>query len=140
MLLFFYKMQLLFFQKTFNLVGIRLQNFLLGKQLPHQFTSFCLFLVDLLGSVPCVHSSRVNQKCGKTELKDPLSALSLQELFLFVSVVSMISPDLVLTMPQKQFFSLAPPPVEQISSNKSYSPSVPCHFSVNIVSIDRETC
>lgn len=34
---------------------------------------FCLFLVDLLGSVSCVHSSRVNQRCGKTELKDPLS-------------------------------------------------------------------
>ena len=62
-----------FLLQTFNLVGIRLQSFLLGKQFTYQLTSFCLFLVDLLGSVPRVHSSRVNQRCGKTELKDPLS-------------------------------------------------------------------
>ena len=119
---------------------MRLQNFLLGKQLPHQFTSFCLFLVDLLGSVPCVHSSRVNQKCGKTELKDPLSALSLQELFLFVSMVSMISPDLVLTHATKTGFLTSTPTSWTDLFQQKLLPFCTLSLQCKIVSIDRETC
>ena len=81
------------------------------------------------------------QRCGGAELARPSLALSLLELLLFLSVLSMSSPFLVPThATETEFFSLAPPPAEQVSSNKTSSTSVPYHFSVKVLSIDRETC